>query len=160
MSICEATANRSSTRNRARNSLFRNAGCTSWDRQRGRHTQSPPMSSALWPGWWCVLGPACRQRRRKTCCARESAYLIGPHTTWWARSISRHGPPASTRSPPSNRYVATGMNKDKLGIARLVPAKGVLVAARTGAAHELAVNDDAWRGRTLAFEVKIVRGCL
>lgn len=128
-----------------------------------------PMSSAWWLGWRCMLGLA-RSSKTPQNMLRTGECVLNLPSADMVGAVNRLARTTGSDPVPTAK-LARGYRheKDKFGTAQLTPARGDLVAApralecpvqleaRVEATHELAANDDAWRGRTLSFEVKIVR---
>ena len=128
-----------------------------------------PMSSAWWLGWRCVLGLAHSSKTPQNMLRTGECVLNLPSHDM-VGAVDRLARTTGSDPVPAAKLMRGYRHEnDKFGIARLTPAKGDLVAApralecpvqleaRVEAVHDLAANDDAWRGRTAAFEVKIVR---
>jgi flavin reductase (DIM6/NTAB) family NADH-FMN oxidoreductase RutF len=128
-----------------------------------------PMSSAWWLGWRCMLGLA-RSSKTPQNLLRSGECVLNLPSDDMAGAVNRLARTTGSDPVPAAKLMRGYRHeKDKFGTARLTPAAGDLVAApralecpvqleaRVEAVHELAANDAAWRGRTLAFEVKIVR---
>lgn len=128
-----------------------------------------PMSSAWWVGWRCMLGLARNSKttenmiRTGECVLNlPSADLVGA-VDRLARTTGSNPIPAG-KQKRGYRY-----EKDKFGISELTPLTGGTVAApravecpvqmeaKVAHIHEMAADDDVWRGNLVAIEVRITR---
>jgi flavin reductase (DIM6/NTAB) family NADH-FMN oxidoreductase RutF len=126
-----------------------------------------PMSSAWWVGWRCMLGLASNSKttanmiRTGECVLNlPSAQLVGAVDTLARTTGSDPVPPGKVRR---------GHERDKFGISRLTAQRGETVAApratecpvqieaKLAHVHEMAQEDEVWRGNLVAIEVRVTR---
>ena len=128
-----------------------------------------PMSSAWWVGWRCMLGLARNSKttenmiRSGECVLNlASADLVGA-----VDSLAR----TTGSSPVPAGKIKRGYRheKDKFAICGLTPRLGETVAApraiecpvqmeaKVAHVHEMAQEDEVWRGNLTAIEVRITR---
>jgi flavin reductase (DIM6/NTAB) family NADH-FMN oxidoreductase RutF len=128
-----------------------------------------PMSSAWWLGWRCMLGLSAVSKttenmlRTRECVLNlPSADLVGK-VDRLARTTGSDPVPAG-KVQRGYRHV-----KDKFGISGLSPRSGETVAAPRVAecpvqleakvthVHGIAEEDETWRGKSFAIEVRVTR---
>jgi flavin reductase (DIM6/NTAB) family NADH-FMN oxidoreductase RutF len=128
-----------------------------------------PMSSAWWVGWRCMLGLARNSKttanmiRLGECVLNlPSADLVGAVD----RLVRTTG---SDPVPPGKIRRGYRHEKDKFGVSGLTALRGETVAAPRAAecpvqieakvshVHEMAQEDDIWRGNLVAIEVRVTR---
>jgi len=132
-------------------------------------TNLAPMSSAWWLGWRCMLGLSAVSKttenmlRTVECVLNlPSANLVGP-VDRLARTTGSD-PVPSGKLQRGYRHV-----KDKFGVSGLTARPGETVAApcvtecpvqleaKVAHVHEMAEDDDVWRGKSFAIEVRVTR---
>jgi flavin reductase (DIM6/NTAB) family NADH-FMN oxidoreductase RutF len=128
-----------------------------------------PMSSAWWVGWRCMLGLARNSKttenliRSGECVLNlPSAHLVGA-VDRLARTTGSNPVPAG-KIRRGYRY-----EKDKFALSGLTALRGETVAAPRAAecpvqieakvahVHEMAQEDEVWRGNLAAIEVRVTR---
>ncbi len=128
-----------------------------------------PMSSAWWVGWRCMLGLARNSKttenliRTGECVLNlPSAHLVGAVDTLARTTGSKPVPPGKIRRGYRHE-------KNKFDICGLTALPGETVAAPRAAecpvqieaklarVHEMAQEDEIWRGNLVAIEVRITR---
>jgi flavin reductase (DIM6/NTAB) family NADH-FMN oxidoreductase RutF len=128
-----------------------------------------PMSSAWWVGWRCMLGLARNSKttenmiRTGECVLNlPSAPLVGAVDNLARTTGSKPVPPGKIRRGYRHE-------KDKFGICGLTALPGETVAApratecpvqieaKVAHIHEMAQEDDVWRGNLVAIEVRVTR---
>lgn len=128
-----------------------------------------PMSSAFWLGWRCMLGLAAASKTTQNMLRTGECVLNLPSENE-VGGVNRLALTTGSNPVPQGkrargyRHVA-----DKFGLAEFTPIASETVAAPrvrecpvqleavVVATHALAAEDEALRGRTLAFEVRIQR---
>ena len=128
-----------------------------------------PMSSAFWLGWRCMLGLAAASKTTQNMLRTGECALNLPSEKE-AGGLNRLAFTTGSNPVPQGK-LARGYRhvSDKFGLAGFAPLASATVAAPrvlecpvqleavVVATHALAAEDDALRGRTLAFEVRIQR---
>ncbi len=126
-----------------------------------------PMSSAWWLGWRCLLGLAASSQTPQNLLRTRECVLNLPSVAE-AAAVNRLAKTTGTEVvPEAKRRRGYRFERDKFGRAGLTADPSEIVAAprvrecpvqleaTVEAAHPLAENDPLWRGRQLAFEVRI-----
>jgi flavin reductase (DIM6/NTAB) family NADH-FMN oxidoreductase RutF len=128
-----------------------------------------PMSSAFWLGWRCVLGLAAASKTPQNLLRTRECVLNLPSVDEVA-AVNRLARTTGSNPVPAGK-LARGyrFEKAKFDISGFTPVPSATVSpprarecpvqmeAVLEAAHGLAESDDALRGRTLVFEVRIQR---
>lgn len=128
-----------------------------------------PMSSAFWLGWRCMLGLAAASKTTQNILRTGECVLNLPSENE-VGGVNRLALTTGSNPVPQGK-LARGYRHvtDKFGIAGFTPIASETVAAPrvrecpvqlealVVATHALAAKDEALRGRTLAFEVRIQR---
>lgn len=128
-----------------------------------------PMSSAFWLGWRCMLGLGAASQTAQNLVRTRECVLNLP-SQHEAGAVNRLALTTGAHTVPAAK-AARGYRhvKDKFGIAQLTPAPSETVApprvrefpvqleAVLEGTHHVAQDDDALRGRILAFEVRVQR---
>jgi flavin reductase (DIM6/NTAB) family NADH-FMN oxidoreductase RutF len=128
-----------------------------------------PMSSAWWVGWRCMLGLARNSKttanmiRTGECVLNlPSAQLVGAVDALARTTGSEPVPPGKVRRGYRHE-------KDKFGVSGLTAQLGETVAApratecpvqieaKLAHVHEMAQEDEIWRGNLVAVEVRVTR---
>jgi len=128
-----------------------------------------PMSSAWWVGWRCMLGLARNSKttgnmiRTGECVLNlPSAPLVGAVDNLARTTGSKPVPPGKIKRGYRHE-------KDKFGISGLTALPGETVAApratecpvqieaKVAHIHEMAQEDNVWRGNLVAIEVRVTR---
>jgi len=126
-----------------------------------------PMSSAWWLGWRCLLGLAAVSQTPQNMLRTRECVLNLPSTDQVA-AVNRLAKTTGTEIVPAAK-LRRGYRfvRDKFGLAGLTPDPSEIVAAprvrecpvqleaTVEAFYPLAENDPTWRGRQVAFEVRI-----
>lgn len=128
-----------------------------------------PMSSAWWVGWRCILGLARNSKttenmiRTGECVLNlPSAHLVG--------AVDRLARTTGSNPVPAGK-IRRGYRheKDKFALSGLTALRGETVAAPRAAecpvqieakvahVHEMAQEDEIWRGNLAAIEVRVTR---
>ena len=126
-----------------------------------------PMSSAWWLGWRCLLGLAASSRTPQNMLRTRECVLNLPSVDQVA-AVNRLAKTTGTETVPAAK-LRRGYRfvRDKFGLADLTPDPSEIVAAprvrecpvqleaTVEAFYPLAQNNPVWRGRQIAFEVRI-----
>lgn len=126
-----------------------------------------PMSSAWWLGWRCLLGLAASSQTPQNMLRTRECVLNLPSVDQVA-AVNRLAKTTGTETVPAAK-LRRGYRfvRDKFGLAGLTPDPAEIVAAprvrecpvqleaTVEAVYPLAENDPKWRGRQVAFEVRI-----
>jgi len=126
-----------------------------------------PMSSAWWLGWRCLLGLAAASQTPQNMLRTRECVLNLPSVDQVA-AVNRLAKTTGTEIvPEAKRRRGYRFVRDKFGLAGLTPDPAEIVAAprvrecpvqleaTVEASYPLAENDPVWRGRQIAFEVRI-----
>lgn len=132
----------------------------------GSHNLAP-MSSAWWLGWRCLLGLAASSQTPQNMLRTRECVLNLPSADQVA-AVNRLAKTTGTEIvPEAKRRRGYRFERDKFGLAGLTPDPAEIVAAprvrecpvqleaTVEASYPLAQNDPAWRGRQIAFEMRI-----
>jgi len=126
-----------------------------------------PMSSAWWLGWRCLLGLAGSSQTPQNMLRTRECVLNLPSVNQ-VTAVNRLAKTTGTEIVPEAK-LRRGYRfvRDKFGLAGLTPDPSEIVAAprvrecpvqleaTVEAVYPLAENDPNWRGRQIAFEVRI-----
>ena len=126
-----------------------------------------PMSSAWWLGWRCLLGLAASSQTPHNMLRTRECVLNLPSVDQVA-AVNRLAKTTGTETVPAAK-LRRGYRfvRDKFDLAGLTPDPAEIVAAprvrecpvqleaTVEAVYPLAENDPNWRGRQVAFEVRI-----
>jgi flavin reductase (DIM6/NTAB) family NADH-FMN oxidoreductase RutF len=128
-----------------------------------------PMSSAWWLGWRCMLGLA-RNSKTTVNMIRSGECVLNLPSAQLAGAVDALArTTGSDPVPPGKIGRGYRHEKDKFGISGLTPLRGETVAApratecpvqieaKLAHVHEIAQEDDIWRGRQVAIEVRVTR---
>jgi len=126
-----------------------------------------PMSSAWWLGWRCLLGLAAASQTPKNMLRTRECVLNLPSADQVA-AVNRLAKTTGTEIVPEAKLRrGYRFERDKFGVAGLTADPSEIVAAprvrecpvqleaTVEASFPLAENDPKWRGRQIAFEVRI-----
>jgi len=128
-----------------------------------------PMSSAWWLGWRCMLGLSAVSKTTENMIRTGECVLNLPSADC-VGAVDRLARTTGSDPVPSGK-VQRGYRhvKDKFGVSGLSAQAGETVAAprvsecpvqleaKVAQVHELAQDDEAWRGKSFAIEVRITR---
>ncbi len=128
-----------------------------------------PMSSAWWVGWRCMLGLASNSKTTENMIRTGECVLNLPSADL-VDAINRLARTTGSSPVPAGK-IKRGYRheKNKFEISGLTPLPGQTVAAPRAAqcpvqieakvahVHEMAQEDEIWRGRLTAIEVRVTR---
>jgi flavin reductase (DIM6/NTAB) family NADH-FMN oxidoreductase RutF len=128
-----------------------------------------PMSSAWWVGWRCMLGLA-RNSKTTANMIRSGECVLNLPSAQLAGAVDALARTTGSNPVPPGK-IARGYRHetDKFGISGLTALRGETVAAPRAAecpvqieaklahVHEMAQEDEIWRGRLVAIEVRVTR---
>lgn len=128
-----------------------------------------PMSSAWWVGWRCMLGLASNSKSTENMIRTGECVLNLPSADL-VDAVNHLARTTGSNPVPSGK-IKRGYRheKDKFGISGLTQLAGETVAAPRAAecpvqmeakiahVHDMAQEDDVWRGNLVAIEVRITR---
>jgi flavin reductase (DIM6/NTAB) family NADH-FMN oxidoreductase RutF len=128
-----------------------------------------PMSSAWWVGWRCMLGLA-RNSKTTANMIRTGECVLNLPSADQVGAVDRLArTTGSDPIPPGKIKRGYRHEKDKFGISGLTALRGETVAApralecpvqieaKVADVHDMAQEDDVWRGNLVAIEVRITR---
>ena len=127
-----------------------------------------PMSSAWWVGWRCMLGLASNSKTTENMLRTGECVLNLPSADL-VDAVNRLA--RTTGESPAGRQIRRGYRheKNKFEISGLTPLPGETVAAPRAAqcpvqieakvahVHQMAQEDEVWRGSLTAIEVRVTR---
>jgi flavin reductase (DIM6/NTAB) family NADH-FMN oxidoreductase RutF len=128
-----------------------------------------PMSSAWWVGWRCMLGLARNSKTTENIMRTGECVLNLPSADLVGTVDRLARTTGSDPVPPGKTMRGYRHEKDKFGLSGLTALAGDTVAApralecpvqieaRLAHVHEMAQEDEVWRGRLVAIEVRITR---
>lgn len=128
-----------------------------------------PMSSAWWVGWRCMLGLARNSKTTENMIRTGECVLNLPSANLVAAVDKLARTTGSDPVPAGKRKRGYRHEKDKFGACSLTPLASVTVKApraaecpvqmeaRVAHVHEMAADDEIWRGNLVAIEVRITR---
>ncbi|MFB6414438.1 MULTISPECIES: flavin reductase family protein [Bradyrhizobium] len=128
-----------------------------------------PMSSAWWVGWRCMLGLARNSKTTENMIRTGECALNLPSSGLVAAVDRLARTTGSDPVPPSKLYRGYRHEKDKFGLSGLTALRGetivapraaecpVQMEAKVAHVHEMAHDDDSFRGHLAAIEVRITR---
>jgi flavin reductase (DIM6/NTAB) family NADH-FMN oxidoreductase RutF len=128
-----------------------------------------PMSSAWWVGWRCMLGPARNSKTTGNILRTGDCVLNFPSAHLVGAVVALARTTASNPVPPGEIRRGYRHEKKKFDISGLTALPGETVAAPRAAecpvqieaklahVHEMAQEDDIWRGNLVAIEVRVTR---
>jgi flavin reductase (DIM6/NTAB) family NADH-FMN oxidoreductase RutF len=128
-----------------------------------------PMSSAWWVGWRCMLGLA-RNSKTTENMIRTGECVLNLPSADLVGAVDRLARTTSSNPVPAGK-IKRGYRheKDKFDISDLTALRGETVAAPRAAecpvqieakvahVHEMAQEDEIWRGNLVAIEVRVTR---
>jgi flavin reductase (DIM6/NTAB) family NADH-FMN oxidoreductase RutF len=127
------------------------------------------MSSAWWVGWRCMLGLARNSKTTENIMRTGECVLNLPSADLVGTVDRLARTTGSDPVPPGKTMRGYRHEKDKFGLSGLTALAGDTVAApralecpvqieaRLAHVHEMAQEDEVWRGRLVAIEVRITR---
>jgi flavin reductase (DIM6/NTAB) family NADH-FMN oxidoreductase RutF len=128
-----------------------------------------PMSSAWWVGWRCMLGLARNSKSTENMIRTGECMLNLPSADLVGAVDNLARTTGSDPVPAGKLKRGYRHEKDKFGTCGLTPLPGETVAAPRAAEcpvqmeakvahiHEMAQDDEVWRGNLAAIEVRITR---
>jgi flavin reductase (DIM6/NTAB) family NADH-FMN oxidoreductase RutF len=128
-----------------------------------------PMSSAWWVGWRCMLGLARNSKTTENMIRTGECVLNLPSADLVGAVDRLARTTGSNPVPPGKIKRGYRHEKDKFDISDLTALRGETVAAPRAAecpvqieakvahVHEMAQEDEIWRGNLVAIEVQITR---
>jgi len=128
-----------------------------------------PMSSAWWVGWRCMLGLARNSKSTENMIRTGECVLNLPSADLVGAVDNLARTTGSNPVPAGKLKRGYRHEKDKFGTCGLTPLPGETVAAPRAAEcpvqmeakvvhiHEMAQEDEVWRGNLAAIEVRITR---
>jgi flavin reductase (DIM6/NTAB) family NADH-FMN oxidoreductase RutF len=128
-----------------------------------------PMSSAWWVGWRCMLGLA-RSSKTTENMIRTGECTLNLPSADLVGAVDRLARTTGSNPVPAGK-IRRGYRheKDKFALSGLTPLRGETVAAPRAAecpvqieakvahVHEMAQEDEIWRGNLAAIEVRVTR---
>jgi flavin reductase (DIM6/NTAB) family NADH-FMN oxidoreductase RutF len=128
-----------------------------------------PMSSAWWVGWRCMLGLA-RDSKTTENMIRSGECVLNLPCDGLADAVDRLArTTGSDPIPPGKMMRGYRHVKDKFGISGLTAQPGDTVAApratscpvqieaKVAQIHDMAQEDEVWRGHLVAIEVRVTK---
>lgn len=128
-----------------------------------------PMSSAWWVGWRCMLGLARNSKTTQNLIRSGECVLNLPSAGLVSAVDALARTTGSDPVPPGKVRRGYRHETDKFGICGLTAQSGDTVAApravecpvqieaKLAHFHEMAQEDDIWRGNLMAIEVRVTR---
>jgi len=128
-----------------------------------------PMSSAWWVGWRCMLGLARNSKTTENMIRSDECVLNLPSAELVGAVDRLARTTGSDVVPPGKKMRGYRHAKDKFGLSGLTALAGETVAApramqcpvqieaKVAHVHEMAQEDDTWRGNLVAIEVRVTR---
>lgn len=128
-----------------------------------------PMSSAWWVGWRCMLGLARNSKTTENMIRTGECVLNLPSANLVGAVDKLARTTGSDPVPAGKQQRGYRHEKNKFGICGLSPLASSTVAspraaecpvqmeAKVAHVHEMASEDDVWRGNLVAIEVRITR---
>jgi flavin reductase (DIM6/NTAB) family NADH-FMN oxidoreductase RutF len=128
-----------------------------------------PMSSAWWVGWRCMLGLA-RNSQTTANMIRTGECVLNLPSAQLVGAVDALARTTGSNPVPAGK-IRRGYRheKEKFGISGLTAQRGETVAApratecpvqieaKLAHVHEMAQEDDVWRGNLVAVEVRVTR---
>jgi flavin reductase (DIM6/NTAB) family NADH-FMN oxidoreductase RutF len=128
-----------------------------------------PMSSAWWVGWRCMLGLA-RNSKTTENLIRSGECVLNLPSAHLVGAVDRLARTTGSNPVPAGK-IRRGYRheKDKFALSGLTALRGETVAAPRAAecpvqieakvehVHEMAQEDEVWRGNLAAIEVRVTR---
>ena len=128
-----------------------------------------PMSSAWWVGWRCMLGLA-RDSKTTENMIRTGECVLNLPSAGLVGAVDRLARTTGSNPAPAGKVMRGYRHeKNKFDISGLTAIPGGTVAApralecpvqmeaKVAHVHELAADDEIWRGNLVAIEVRITR---
>jgi flavin reductase (DIM6/NTAB) family NADH-FMN oxidoreductase RutF len=128
-----------------------------------------PMSSAWWVGWRCMLGLARNSKTTGNMIRTGECVLNLPSADLVGVVDNLARTTGSNPVPPGKIKRGYRHEKHKFGVSGLTPLAGETVAspratecpvqieAKVAHVHEMAQEDEVWRGHLVAIEVRVTR---
>ena len=128
-----------------------------------------PMSSAWWVGWRCMLGLARNSKTTENIIRTGECVLNLPSADLVGAVDRLARTTGSDPVPPGKIKRGYRHQKDKFGLSGLTSLAGDTVAApralqcpvqieaKLACVHEMAQEDEVWRGNLAAIEVRVTR---
>jgi flavin reductase (DIM6/NTAB) family NADH-FMN oxidoreductase RutF len=128
-----------------------------------------PMSSAWWVGWRCMLGLA-RNSKTTANMMRSGECVLNLPSAELVGAVDRLARTTGSDPVPAGKLKRGYRHeRDKFGVSGLTALRGDTVAApralecpvqieaKVADVHDMAQEDDVWRGNLVAIEVRITR---
>ncbi len=128
-----------------------------------------PMSSARWVGWRCMLGLASNSKTTENVLRTGECVLNLPSADLGGAVDALARTPGSNPVPPGKTMRGYRHEKEKFAISGLTALPGETVAAprvaecpvqieaKVAHVHQMAQEDEIWRGNLVAIEVRVTR---